>query len=258
MADLFGTGRPRRILIGADVWLFGLVLLVLIVSSACGSDGNEAAVPGEAGITDASFDIRQEIGGRVLGGTPVEDPAKPDGVFALVTLFFQNGPQTPLTISDSDFVLLDEDGRSHTISSDATQAYVRNRLGDFQELELEWIDADAVVKQLGGSPSVRPAPPFLVVPDLTMSDLPKSDKAYPTPTPLSATFNATKFSEEGRNILFKDLRLELGQEVIVIAIFDIPGTGADRSLKAGFRDHEPVDLTNSQDCDPRAAPKCQR
>ena len=255
MADSIGTGRLRWTAVRASVSLFGLVMLLF---TGCGSDGNDGAAPSDAGITDASFEIQQEIGGRVLGGTPVEDPTTPEGVFVLVTLFFQNGPDAAVTVRDGDFLLLDEDGRSHTISSEGTQAYVRSRLGLFQELELEWIDADAVVKQLGGTPSERPSPSFSVVPDLTMSDLPKSDAAYPTPTPFSDAFEATEFSEEGLNVLYEDLRLELSQEVGVIAVFDIPGTGTDRSLKVRFGDQEPVGLISSEDCDPSAAPKCRR
>ena len=251
---VIGTGRRRWTSRTLYVSLLWPMLLFLI---GCSGESDVAA-PRTVGITDASFIAQPEIGGRVLGGAPVEDPTKPEGVFVLVTLFFKNGPETALSISHSDFLLLDEDGRSHTISDDGTQAYVRSRVGTFQELELEWIDEDAVVKQLGGTLSDRPSPPFLVVPELTMSDLPTIDAAHPTPTPVSATFIATEFSDEGRNILYKELPLELGQEVVVYAIFDIPQTGIEGGLRIRFLDQEPVGLTDYKDCDESAAPRCRR
>lgn len=133
----------------------------------------------------------------------IEEPALPSGVFVRVAIRVRNVTDSTLFLRDSDFQIVDEDGRSYPPSSLGTQAYSRSRMAGIRK---------------------------------------GSDWFAPPPTPPPSTYTTTTFAIDGHNVLYQRLAVRSGADVRIFAIFDIPKTGFERSLKIRFLDDEAVSL----------------
>ncbi len=77
----------------------------------------------------AAFVLLDSIGGSVgprQKRVVVDEAVKPSGVFAFVILHVESVADSTVYVTDTDFRIVDEEGRSYGISDLATQAYVRS------------------------------------------------------------------------------------------------------------------------------------
>lgn len=84
----------------------------------------------------AAFVLLDSIGGNVdpqQMRVVVDEAVKPSGVFAFVILHLQSIADSTVYVTDTDFRIVDEEGRSYGISDLATQAYVRSAIRAIRE-----------------------------------------------------------------------------------------------------------------------------
>lgn len=84
----------------------------------------------------AAFVLLDSIGGSVGPQQKivvVEEAVRPSGVFAFVILHLESVADSTVYVTDTDFRVVDEEGRSYGISDLATQAYVRSSIRTIRE-----------------------------------------------------------------------------------------------------------------------------
>ncbi len=126
-----------------------LVLLMtgvlLLAMTSCSSTDTARSAPPTATASPAlrtfessvaAFVLLDSIGGSVgpqQKRVVVNEAVKPSGVFAFVILHLESVADSAVYVADTDFRIVDEEGRSYGISDLATQAYVRSSIRAIRE-----------------------------------------------------------------------------------------------------------------------------
>ena len=203
-----------------------LVTVLLLAMTSCSSTETARSVTPTATaspalrtfeINVAAFVLLDSIGGsaglqqmRVV----VDESVKPSGVYAFVILHVENVADSTVYVTDTDFRIVDEEGKSYGISDPATQAYVRSAIRSIRE---------------GGTQHER-------------SGVGNADGLGPLIRPTLADDALLEFSEDGYQVLYTDEPVPAGGELRIKAIYDIPDRDLDRRLKIRYRDEPPLDL----------------
>ena len=186
----------------------------------------------------AAFVLLDSIGGSVGPQQKGLDGAvKPSGVFAFVILHVESVTDSTVYVTDTDFRIVDEEGRSYGISGLATQAYVRSsiraiREGGAQNQRNGVSNADDLWSLITPTPAQEEI--------LATAGAPA---ASTRPDPFTALDEvALEFSEDGYKVLYTNEPVPAGSELRIKAIYDIPDRDLDRRLKIRYRDEPPWDL----------------
>ncbi len=137
-------------------------------------------------------------------------------------------------VTDTDFRIVDEEGRSYGISDLATQAHIRSSIRTIRERGAQNQRSGVSNADDLGS---------LITPMAGISTTAGSLGASTGPGPLTALDDVPlEFSESGYKVLYTNEPVPAGSELRIKAIYDIPDRDLDRRLKIRFRDEPPLDL----------------
>ena len=188
----------------------------------------------------AAFVLLDSIGGSVgpqQKRVVVDEAVKPSGVFAFVILHLESVADSTVYVTDTDFRIVDEEGKSYGISDLATQAYVRSairaiREGGAQNQRSGASNADDLGSLITPTPAQE-----------EISATAGAPGASTGPEPFTALDDAPlEFSENGYKVLYTNEPVPAGSELRIKAIYDIPDRDLDRRLKIRYRDEPPLDL----------------